>query len=307
LEIFREWPLTKVVTLRTAFADYPHVRAIRSGSVASPRIHFDFEDVPVITRAFRRMVRTLDFDLCEIALTTLAQAHACGKPIIGLPLVIMRGFHHSALMCPLASTLTGPADLAGKRIGVRAWSQTTGVWVRGILRDEYGVDHRDITWVTEEDAHVQEYHDPPNVLRTTPGQDLRAMLLAGELDAAIALTGLDPAHVRPVIPQPHAAAAAWFARTGAYPVNHVICLKTSLAETHPWLPGQLMRLFVAAKAAATHPSSEERFSSVVGGDPLPYGLAANRTGVELCLRYAAEQQLLPRAYRAEDLFLDPPP
>jgi 4,5-dihydroxyphthalate decarboxylase len=297
--------MTEVVTLRTAFADYPHVRAIRSGSVASARVHFDFEDVLVITRAFRRMVCTLDFDLCEIALTTLAQAHAFGKPIIGLPLVIMRGFHHAALVCPVASTLAGPVDLAGKRIGVRAWSQTTGVWVRGVLRDAYGVDHRAISWVTEEDAHVQEYHDPPNVLRTNPGQDLRAMLLAGELDAAIALTGLDPAQVRPVIPQPHAAAAAWFARAGAYPVNHVICLKTRLAETYPWLAGELMRLFTAAKTAATRPSNEARFASVVGGDPLPYGLAANRTGIELCLRYAAEQQLLPRAYRAEDLFLDP--
>jgi len=105
------------ITLRTALADYPHVRAIRSGGVSSPRIRLDFEDVPVITRAFRRMVRTLDFDLCEIALTTLAQALAFGKPVLGLPIVVMRGFHHAALVCPLGSPLTGPSDLAGKRIG----------------------------------------------------------------------------------------------------------------------------------------------------------------------------------------------
>ncbi len=118
--------MTGTITLRTAFANYPHVRAIKDGSVASARIRFDFEDVPVITRAFRRMVRTLDFDLCEIALTTLAQAHAFGKPIKALPIVVMRGFHHGALVCPVGSAIHGPADLRGKRIGVRAWSQTTG-------------------------------------------------------------------------------------------------------------------------------------------------------------------------------------
>src|ERR1700712_595613 len=222
-----------MLTLRTAFADYPHVKAIKNGTVSSPRIHFDFEDVPVITRAFRRMVRTLDFDLCEIALTTLAQAHAFDKPIKALPIVVMRGFHHGALICPTGSAIKAPADLRGKRIGVRAWSQTTGVWVRGILLDEYGVDHRDITWVTEEDAHVLGYVDPPNVQRIAAGQDLKSMLLTGEIDAGIALSGIDPASVRPVIDGPSAAAAVWFAKTRAYPVNHLLCLKASVVQAHP--------------------------------------------------------------------------
>ncbi|MDR3529902.1 MAG: ABC transporter substrate-binding protein [Rhodopila sp.] len=294
--------MAEPITLHSAFANYPHVRAIRNGSVSSPRIRFDFEDVPVITRAFRRMVRSLDFDLCEIALTTLAQTHAFGKPVKALPIVVMRGFHHAALVCPVASPIRGPADLRGKRIGVRAWSQTTGVWVRGILLDEYGVDHRDITWVTQEDAHVQEYVDPPNVQRIAPAQDLNAMLLAGEIDAGIALARIDPAMVRPVIANPMEAAAAWFARTGAYPVNHILCLKTALVEACPWLPGELMRLFVAAKGAATEPCAEARFSPIVGADPLPYGLEENRTGIELCLRYAAEQGLVPRVYEPGAIF-----
>jgi 4,5-dihydroxyphthalate decarboxylase len=258
--------------------------------------------VPVITRAFRRMVRTLDFDLCEIALTTLAQAHAFGKPIKALPIVVMRGFHHGALVCPVGSLITGPADLRGKRIGVRAWSQTTGVWVRGILLDAYGVDHRDITWVTQEDAHVAEYVDPPNVVRIGPAQDLATMLLDGEIDAGIAIAGVDPAAVRPVIAEPMQEAAAWFAATGAYPVNHLLCLKTALVAANPWLPAELMRLFVAAKAAAAEPSAEARFAPIVGADPLPYGLEQNRAGIELCLRYAAEQGLVPRIYDTGALF-----
>jgi 4,5-dihydroxyphthalate decarboxylase len=292
-----------MLTLHAAVANYSHVQAIKDGSVSSPRLRFDFEDVPAITRAFRRMVRTLDFDLCEIALTTLAQAHAFGKPIKALPIVVMRGFHQAALVCPVGSPITNPADLRGKRIGVRAWSQTTGIWVRGILLDEYGVDHRDITWVTQEDAHVAEYVDPPNVQRIAPGQDLNAMLLAGEIDAGIALAGIDPAAVRPVIANPMDAAAAWYARTGAYPVNHLLCLKTALVTAHPWLPAELMRLFAAAKAAATEPSAEARFSAIVGPDPLPYGLEENRTGIALCLRYAAEQGLVPRIYDVIEIFV----
>jgi 4,5-dihydroxyphthalate decarboxylase len=294
--------MTETMTLRAAIANYPHVRAIKDGSVASRLIRFDFEEVANITRAFRRMVRTLDFCLCEIALTTLAQAHAFGKPIKALPIVVMRGFHHGALVCPVGSAIRGPEDLRGKRIGVRAWSQTTGVWVRGILLDEYGVDHRDIIWVTEEDAHVQEHVDPPNVVRITPGQDLKAMLLSGEIDAAIALGGVDPATVRPVIADPMTAATAWFAKTGAYPVNHLLCVKTALIEANPWLPEELLRLFIAAKAAATEPAAEARFAGIVGGDVLPYGLEANRIGIELCLRYAAEQGLMPRVYGTEEIF-----
>lgn len=293
--------MTGMITLHTAVADYPHVRALKNGLVTSPLVRLSFEDVPVITRAFRRMVRTLDFDLCEIALTTLAQAHAFGKPIKALPIVVMRGFHHGALVCRVGSAIAGPADLRGKKIGVRAWSQTTGVWVRGILLDEYGVDHRDITWVTEEDAHVQEYVDPPNVVRIAPGQDLKAMLLTGEIDAAIAVAGIDPALVRPVIADPMAAAATWFAKTGVYPVNHLLCVKTMLVEADAGLPDELLRLFIAAKAAATEPGLESRFSAIVG-DVLPYGLEANRTGIELCIRYAAEQGLVPAVYDLAELF-----
>jgi 4,5-dihydroxyphthalate decarboxylase len=287
------------ITLRAALADYPHVLALKDGSVRSDQVTFAWETVTPITRAFRRMVRTGDFDLCEIALTTLAQAKAFSKGLTGLPVVVMRGFHHAALVCRVGSSLHGPEDLAGKRIGVRAYSQTTGVWLRGILLDSYGVDHRSITWVTEEDAHLQEYQDPANVVR---GQDLKTMLLSGEIDAGIALSGLDPALVRTVIPNAEQAAADWYRQTGVYPVNHVICVKAALLQQHPALGAELMRLFAAAKTAACVPSAEARFASIVGSDPLPYGLDANRPGIELCLRYAAEQGLVPNLYTPEQLF-----
>jgi 4,5-dihydroxyphthalate decarboxylase len=291
-----------MLTLRTAFASYPHAVALKDGRVSSDRVHFDFEEMPQITRGFRRMVRTLDFDLCEIALTTLAQAHAHGKPIVGLPVVLMRGFHHGALQCRRDSSIQGPQDLVGKRVGVRAYSQTTGIWLRGILQSDYGVHPDSITWVTAEDAHVLEYQDPPYTQRLPPGADLTAMLMHGEIDAGIALAGLDPAQVRTVIPDADAAAGAWYARTGAYPVNHVVCIQRALLEQNDWLAEELMRLFTAAKQAATTPSAEQRWQSIVGDDVLPYGLAANRAGIALCLDFAAQQGLIPRAYAPEELF-----
>lgn len=277
------------LVLRTALGLSPLVRALKDGRTTSDRVRFDFVDVEPVTRAFRRMTRAMEFDLCEMALTTHAQARAFGKPITALPVVLLRGLHHGALICRHDSTLRGPADLVGKRIGVRAWSQTTGVWVRGVLRDEYGVAHGSMTWVTEEDAHVQEFVDPPFVQRMSAGQDLRAMLLSGEIDAAVALAGFDPAVVRTVIPNADAAAAEWSSRTGVYPINHIVVVKDALLAAHPWLGDELMRLFLASRKLAD--------------DTVLYGVDANRPAIELLMRYAAEQGLIPRPYRVDELFV----
>jgi len=277
------------LVLRTALGKSPLVQALKEGGVTSDRVGFDFVEVDPVTRAFRRMVRTLEFDLCEIALTTHAQARAYGKPITALPVVLLRGLHHNALICRRDSPVRGPADLVGKRIGVRAWSQTTGVWVRGILRDEYGIAPDAMTWITEEDAHVQEFTDPPFVQRIEAGQSLPGMLLAGEIDAAVALGGVDPARVRTVIADADTVAAEWSRRTGVHPINHVVVVKDSLLAQHPWLADELMRLFAASKQGAA--------------DSVPYGIDANRPAIELLMRYAAEQGLIPRPYRVDELFV----
>jgi len=281
--------MTTPLLLRTAIGNYAHARALKDGTVGSDRLRLEFVDVEPITRAFRRMVRTLEFDVCEIALATLAQAHELGKPITGLPVVLMGGLHHGALVCLQHSALRGPSDLVGKRVGVRAYSQTTGVWVRGILRADYGIDAEAITWVTEEDAHVQEYRDPPNVLRAQAGRTLLEMLRAGEIDAAIALRGTAPGEARTVIPNAGEAAQAWWRRTGVNPVNHVVAVRDNLLAEHPWLAGELFTLFAAAKARSP-------------GQSPAYGMAANRASIDLLLAFAAEQRLTRERYRAEQLF-----
>ncbi len=273
--------------LRTALGQSPLVRALKEGTVASDRVAFDFVEVNPITRAFRRQTRAMEFDLCEIALTTHAQARAYGKPITALPVVLLLGLHHGALICRADSPLGGPADLPGKRIGVRAWSQTTGVWVRGILRDEYGIAPASMSWITEEDAHVEEFTDPRFVQRMQAGKALPSMLLSGEIDAAIALASMDPSTVRTVIPDADTVAQEWSRKTGVYPINHVVVVKDELLAQHPWLADELMRLFIASK----------------GDSPVPYGIEANRPAIELLMRYATEQGLIPRAYRVEELFV----
>jgi 4,5-dihydroxyphthalate decarboxylase len=274
------------LTLRTALGPYPYVAGLRNGAVRTDRIWLEFEAVEPITRAFRRMVRTFDFDLCEIALSTLAQAVAYGKRITALPAVMTGGFHHGSLVCRRDSPLREPIDLKGKRIGVRAYSQTTGVWVRGILQDDYAVAPETMTWVTQEDAHVAEYPDPPFVVREAAGKNLRAMLLAGEIDAEVGLADLDAPDVRSVIPDAASAAADWARRTGVHPINHVVAIKTDLLDAHPWLARELHALFTAARTDAAP----------------AYGMAANRAAIELLLRFTSEQGLTPTRLRGDDIF-----
>ncbi len=298
------------VTLKIAIGPYEHVRALRDGSVRSERVRFDFVEVDPITRAFRRMARDLEFDVSEMAITTHALAHAFEKPITALPIVLSRDFHQGSVVCANASSIRGPADLAGRKVGVRAWSQTTGVWIRGIMKAEYGLEPSAITTVTEEDAHVREYQDPPYVVRAAAGKTLRGMLNDGEIDAAIALRPLPrPGEYRTVIPDAETVAAAWYRKTSVYPVNHVVSVKTSLLRDHPWLGAELLSLFTAAKeqarvkaAAPAAGSAQAKLRALVGEDTLPYGMARNRAGIEMLLKFAAEQTLTPRVYRPEELF-----
>jgi 4,5-dihydroxyphthalate decarboxylase len=299
--------MTAPLVLRTAIGNHDHTKALKDGTVKSDRLRLEFVEVEPVTRAFRRMARDLEFDVTEMALTTHALAHAFAKPITALPIVLTRDFHHGAIVCAKGSALRSPKDLAGRKVGVRAYSVTTGVWVRGILMEEYGADYASMTWVTQEDAHVAEYRDPPNVVRAAPGKDMLAMLLAGEIDAAVALRPANPDGVRTVIPDADQAAAAWYRKTGVYPVNHVVSIKTELLRAHPWLGVELFALFKEAKrraapSVAPAGSAKAKLRELIGGDLLPYGMAPNRKAIEMLLGFAAEQKLTPRAYAIDELF-----
>jgi 4,5-dihydroxyphthalate decarboxylase len=298
------------LALRIAIGNYDQVRPLKDGSVTSDRLRLEFVEVEPLNRAFRQMLREWKFDVCEMALATHAVAHRFQKPVSALPIVLHRGFHHGALHCALTSRLDGPAALAGKRIGVRSYTQTTCVWVRGILQAEYGVDPDKVSWVVVEDSHVAEYRDPPNVEPAADGKTLDSMLKSGEIDAAIGLRKVDPAEVRTVIPEADKAAFDWYRKTRVYPANHAMVVKSEILAAHPWLGKEILALFEKAKAEAYRrnplkpPADPDRARLVaeIGGDPLPYGIAANRASIEMLLGFCTQQKLTPHTYRIDELF-----
>jgi 4,5-dihydroxyphthalate decarboxylase len=201
--------------------------------------------------------------------------------------VLAARFQQSALLCRADSDIRGPHDLAGRRVGVRAYSQTTGVWLRGMLADAFGVRPEQVRWITFEDAHVVEYRDPPWAERAPPGKELLAMLRHGELDAVI--VGNDVPNdrtLRTVFPDPDAAAESFWQEHGFLPVNHLVTVRAEIARHRPDVIFELMRLFREAKAAVP-PRHDSR-------DPYPCERTTIDPAVALVLRYAIEQGLLPR-------------
>jgi 4,5-dihydroxyphthalate decarboxylase len=286
--------------LRTAIGNYPHTAALRSGQITSDLLRLDFAEVPVISRAFAPMVRESRYEVCEMAIATFLQARAYAKPLVLLPLTIAARFQESSLLCRADSDLRSPADLAGRRLGVRAYSQTTGMWLRGTLAEAHGVRPQTVRWVTFEDAHVAEYRDPPWAERAKPGQDMLAMLMSRELDAAIFGNELpkDPA-LRPVFPDTSAAGEAFWDAHRLVPVNHLVTVRRDLALSEPALLVELMRMLAAAKAAVPARAGAR--------DALPMGRAALQPAMALALRYAAAQGLLPRPLDLAEIWDGLPP
>ncbi len=298
--------------LKTAVATYPHTKALKDGSVTVPGARLAHVEVSPIVAAFRRMVRTLEFDVSEMAITTYLTAKAYGKAFTALPVFVMRQFHHTPILYNVSSGVKSPRDLEGKKVGVRAYTVTTGVWARGILASEYGVDLDKVTWVVVDEEHVQEYSKPANVMEH-PGANLGEMLAKGELAAAIGAGAVDSPDVKTLLVSPSEAEAAWYRKTGIYPVNHTVVVKDSLLQADPTLAPRLFGAFKKAKAAflkqldsgETLPADTQAIAqrrSVVGDDPLPYGLARNRKALEAIIQFARDQKILPRAVTPEEMF-----
>ena len=164
------------LVLKTLLGDYPNTRALKNGALPPAGFSFDFADVKVPNRAFKRVVRDLEFAVAELALVTFFQAKAYGKPLALLPAVVGAGrYQHHCLVYNAERARVTVAQLTGRRIGVRAHAQTTVTWVRGILADDYGVDLRQIQWVTFEDGHLAEFPDPPGFIRAPEGSNMVAM------------------------------------------------------------------------------------------------------------------------------------
>src|SRR5213593_2713223 len=208
--------------LKTALGVRGHTQPLIDGTVKPRGFELEFEDVPVIIKAFRRMVRGLDFDICELAMTTYLCAHAHGKAFTAIPVFPMRAFHHGAILYNTDTGVRTPKDLEGRKVGVnRGYTVTTGVWARSILQHEHGVDLDKVTWVLSGDEHVAEYRPPSNVVPIEQGKKMGDMLAAGELAAAIGIEADSP-DVKPLIPHPLEAGLEALRRNGHYPINHTV-------------------------------------------------------------------------------------
>jgi 4,5-dihydroxyphthalate decarboxylase len=321
--------LAAKVKLKIAVAEAPHTSAVRNGSIPIEGVDAEIVTVQPQIGAFRRMVRQVEFDVCELAPTTYIIARAYGAPFVALPIFVLRRFHHSGLLVNPDAGITTPKGLEGRKVGVRAYSVTTGVWTRAVLMDEYGLDASKVTWVVDDEEHVTQLKLPPNVVHAPQGRSLADMMADGELvagfhgNAGVGRSGSPTgdwktveAHYPELFPNAAELEADWFRRTGIYPMHGTIVVKDSVLAEHPWVAKSLYDAFSKAKenwlgelrCKGPQNASDKKYlalSEVVGPDPLPYGIEANLTTIQALERTAHEQKLTPRRMSVQELFVDP--
>lgn len=286
------------VRLKTLLGDYPFTPLLKRGEVTSPAVALDIADIPVAFTAFKRVVRNLEFDVAEMAIVTYLMAKAHGKPYTLLPAVVLSRFQHPFIVYNAAMGELRPGDLRGRRVGIRSYSVTTSMWLRGILMNDHGLDIDSVQWVTTEEAHVAEFRDPPNVRRAPAGRDLLSMLLEGELDAIVLgdKTLKDP-RLKRLIPDPDRGAQEWHARHRAIQINHMVVVKNDVIASHPEAVREVYRMLKESRRRATPP--------VPGAlDMTPFGLENMRRDLDIAIEYVHQQKLIPRRFTVDELFDD---
>jgi 4,5-dihydroxyphthalate decarboxylase len=300
--------------LKTATRTQGNNAALKDATIRPRTFEFAFEEVDPIIAAFRRMVRGNEFDICEMAVTTYICAKAHGKPMTAVPVFLVRAFHHGAILASAKAGLKSPKDLEGKKVGVnRGYTVTTGVWARGVLQDEHGVDLSKVTWVLSGDEHVAEYRPPSNVVPIEPGKKMDEMLISGDLAAAIGADVKSP-DVAPLIPNGQEAGLKALRERGHYPINHCIVIKDELIAKYPDLAADVFDTFAAAKrfyldrlktGGIDKPTEIDNLHQRVmeiTGDPLPYGIERNRKVIEELIGHALRQGIITRPVAVDELF-----
>ena len=286
------------VKLHALLGDYPNTLPLKTGKIKSALLDLDFADVKVVSSAFKPLVREAKFDVGELAIVTYLQAKVYGKAYVLIPAVVMgRGQHHTIAYNAERGQL-GPKDLEGRRVGVRAYTVTTGAWIRGILAEDYGVDLDKVRFVTFEDPHVAEYRDPDSVERAPAGKTIVQMLLDGELDAAVLGDTLPDPRLKHLFPDPDAAARDWAHRHGGMPLNHMVVIRSEISKSRPDVVREVFRLLWESKRAANLPGAGSAL------DPLRFGIKPIRRALETIIDYSLRQKLIPRRLAVDELFDD---
>jgi 4,5-dihydroxyphthalate decarboxylase len=273
--------------LRTLLGDHPCTAALKSGAIKSDLVAFDFVDYAPTNKGFKPMVREGAFDISEMAIVTYLMAKSFEKPMVLLPDVVLARFQHGYALYDAKQGTLKPADLNGKRVGIRSFTTTTGAWLRGILANDHGVDLNSIDWVTFEDAHVAEYVDTTK--RAPAGRQIIQMLREGELDAVLGEKVEDP-DLKPLFADVAAEEKAWFAKHGVLPINHMVVVSKTLADHHPEIVREVHRLLVESAGLST---AGPRFDAV-----------EMRRSLQMIAQYAAQQQLVASEFAVDELFDD---
>jgi len=286
------------VTLHTMLGNYPNTSPLKSGAVNSELVNFDFIEVKVANSFFKQVVRDAKFDLAELAIVTYLQAKCHSKPYVLVPAVIVsRGQHHTIAYNGERGSLK-PADLHGKRVGVRSYTVTTSTWVRGILAEEYDIDFNKVEWISFEDPHVAEYRDPPFVKRAPEGKEMVQMLLDGEIDAAVVGDRLPDPRLKHLIPGPEPAAKRWAVRHHGVPINHMVVVRTELSKSRPEVVRDVFCQLHASKRAAGLPDGDPL------ADPYRFGVEPCRPILETIIDFSFHQKLIERRLSVDELFDD---
>lgn len=287
---------TSVMTLKTNLADYPVTKAIKDGRVSSDIVTLDFCGPEQAHNGFKAMLRENAYDCGELAIVTCLQAKAYGKPFVLLPFPVSGRFQHHCAGFNKELGHLDPKDIEGRQVGVRTYAQTTGLWIRGVLQHEYGVDLDKVEWMTVGEGHLAEYSDPANCTRLPKGSDIGQMMLDGELAATLQGVDLpkDP-RVERLVPDPFNAAKAWFAREGVVPINHMFVVHEDISKNRPDVVREIFRMLVESR------------NLTEGGLPDPFppvGLEANRKGIQMAIDWAWEQKIIPEKMSVDSLFDD---
>ena len=289
-------PDAEVVTLKTNLADYPVTMAMKDGRVASSVVTLDCCGPKVANEGFKAMIRENAYQAGELAIITYLQARAWGKPFVLLPTPLSGRPQHHCIAYNSERGHLEPKDIEGRKVGVRTYSQTTGLWVRGVLQHEYGVDLGKVRWLTIEDAHVSEYRDPANCERLPAGSKLKQMLFDGEIAAAMMGGDMpDDPRLKTLIPDAKAAGKAWCQREGVIPINHMFVVRQELSRERPDVVREIFRMIVESRNLAPEAAR---------ANIPPIGLEANRKGLDLAIQWSYEQKIIPRRLSVDELFDD---
>ncbi|MEA2640938.1 MAG: 4,5-dihydroxyphthalate decarboxylase [Chloroflexota bacterium] len=308
--------------LTLACGDYDLTRALIDGSVQPPGIDLTTLSMPSPERHWR-MMRNEEFDVAELSMSHYLVAFANQREFTAIPVFPHRRFRHSFVFIRSDAGIAEPRDLNNKRIALRTFQNTAGVWTRGILADDYGFNIGSVQWLTQDEEETP--WDPPawlHIERVPHGANLDHLLVAGELDAAIYPETLpsfakgDPRVAR-LFEHPKEVERDYFGRTGIFPIMHTVVVKNSVLREFPWVAISMLKAFRESKARCYQRLADPRQTAlawvqdlvedqrtVLGPDPWPYDLESNRGALEALIRYSHNQGLIPEAPSVEQLFVE---